>query len=31
MRKLELGVFMPIGNNGFLISRTAPHIRRASP
>jgi len=24
MRKLELGVFMPIGNNGFLISQTAP-------
>ena len=24
MRKIELGVFMPIGNNGFLISRTAP-------
>lgn len=24
MSKLELGVFMPIGNNGFLISKTAP-------
>jgi len=24
MRKLELGVFLPIGNNGFLISETAP-------
>lgn len=24
MSKLELGVFLPIGNNGFMISRTAP-------
>lgn len=24
MSKLELGVFLPIGNNGFFISRTAP-------
>ena len=24
MNKLELGVFMPIGNNGFLMSKTAP-------
>jgi pyrimidine oxygenase len=24
MRKLELGVFLPIGNNGFLMSKTAP-------
>jgi pyrimidine oxygenase len=24
MQKLELGVFLPIGNNGFLMSKTAP-------
>ena len=24
MSKLERGVFLPIGNNGFLMSRTAP-------
>jgi len=24
MNKLELGVFLPIGNNGFFISATAP-------
>src|ERR1700722_8333750 len=24
MSKLELGVFLPIGNNGFLMSKTAP-------
>jgi pyrimidine oxygenase len=27
MRRLELGVFMPIGNNGFLISTSAPQYR----
>ena len=27
MRRLELGVFMPIGNNGFLISKSAPQYR----
>ena len=27
LRKLELGVFLPIGNNGFLMSKTAPQYR----
>jgi pyrimidine oxygenase len=27
LQKLELGVFLPIGNNGFLMSKTAPQYR----
>jgi pyrimidine oxygenase len=27
MSKLELGVFLPIGNNGFLMSKTAPQYK----
>ena len=27
MSKLELGVFLPIGNNGFLMSKTAPQYQ----
>ena len=27
MSKFELGVFLPIGNNGFLMSKTAPQYK----